>query len=305
MACTVSVPATSANLGPGYDSFGLALGLRNEFSAELSSEWSVTIEGEGEGLLAADARNQVVDAMVRLFEEAGRPGLAASVTCKNAVPVGRGLGSSASAIVGGLMLADSLIQADTGQQRIFELAAQLEGHPDNVAAALFGGMTVCWSDGSGPNALCIEPARGLAAVISVSDMPLSTSAARAVLPDVVPHSDAAFNAGRSALLVMGISNGDVTLLREGLADRIHEQYRRGVVRDLDDVRRILVEAGADGAVLSGAGPSVIGLVMAPDDAHALESAQKVAALSREPLGRLGGRSVVYAVAVDRAGAFIR
>jgi homoserine kinase len=304
MTQSVSVPATSANLGPGYDSFGIALKLRNEFSGELAADWSVAVEGEGAGVLLENAGNQVAQAMARVFAEAGVPGQAATVTCHNLVPVGRGLGSSSAAIVGGLVLADALIGAELGFERIFELAAELEGHPDNVAAALFGGMTVCWQTDEGPHALRVEPGSGLAAVVSISDIELPTAAARAVLPTVVPHADAAFNASRAALLVTGIAAGDPTLVREGLADRIHEQYRAAVITDLAVVRQALMDAGCDGVALSGAGPSVIGLVLAEDDDAALVRARDAALRAHALLASLEGRSRVHAVAIDREGTLL-
>lgn len=300
MVRTVSVPATSANLGPGYDSFGIALALRNEFDGELATAWSVTVEGEGAGTLVESAENQVARAMARVFLEVGLPDQAARVHCRNAVPVGRGLGSSSAAIVGGLVLADALVGAELGFERLFEIAVEMEGHPDNVAAALFGGFTVCWGTDEGPHALRIEPATGLAAVVAISDEALSTTTARAVLPATVPHADAAFNASRAALLVTGIAVGDPTLIREGLADRIHEQYRAAVVTDLESVKQALLDAGVDGAALSGAGPSVIGLLVAETDAAALVRAEE--AVGRfEGRGARAGRSHVRAVGIDRDG----
>ncbi|MDZ4654794.1 MAG: homoserine kinase, partial [Coriobacteriia bacterium] len=278
--------------------------LRNEFTGVLADDWSVVVEGEGAGVLLENADNQVTRAMTRVFAEAGRPGLSAAVTCRNAVPVSRGLGSSSAAIIGGIVLADALVGADLGYERLFELAVELEGHPDNVAAALFGGMTVCWETAVGPHALRVEPAAGLAAVVSVSDDLLPTTVARAALPAMVPHADAAFNASRAALLVTGIAAGDATLMREGLADRIHEQYRVSIVPDLEIVKQALVDAGADGAALSGAGPSVIGLVMAEDDDEALRRAEGVALRARELLTGVVGRSQVLVVGVDREGALL-
>src|SRR5574340_402423 len=138
MAVRVTVPASSANLGPGYDSFGLALGLYNHFEGELADAWRVEVGGEGAGTLAPDSSNQVARAMARVFAEVGQPGLCAEVVCHNGIPLGRGLGSSAAAIVGGLVLGDALVGSRLGRRRLFELAAELEGHAANVAAALYG-----------------------------------------------------------------------------------------------------------------------------------------------------------------------
>ena len=195
MEACVIVPATSANLGPGYDAFGLALALYDVFEAEPAAEWSVEVIGEGEGLLETDGRNEVVRSMQRLFSEVGYSG-AAAVRCDNGIPVGRGLGSSAAAIVGGLMLGDLIAGSMLTRERIFELAAELEGHPDNVAAAIFGGFTMCWHEDGVAKVARIEPGAGLAAVAALSDASLPTADARKALPDTVPHSDAAFTAGR-------------------------------------------------------------------------------------------------------------
>lgn len=300
---TVSVPASSANLGPGFDSFGLALSLRNTFTAELSDDWSVEVVGEGEGRLPSGAENQVARAMARVFAEAGRPATAAHVRCENRIPPGAGLGSSAAAVVGGLLLGDALVDAGLDDDAVLALAAGLEGHPDNAAAALHGGLTICWTDGTW-RCVRVEPACGLAAVVVGASQPLSTDVSRELLPDSVPHSDAAFCAGRAGLLVAGVALGDGVALAAGLADRIHEPYRRPVVPDLDAIRDALIAAGASGAVLSGAGPTVIGLVAGADDADALARAQVVATTARGALERADGRLAPVALGIERSGAKI-
>jgi homoserine kinase len=299
----VRVPASSANLGPGYDSFGLALRLYNEFEASLADAWSVTVSGEGGGTLRSDAENQVARAMARAFAEAGQTGRSARVVCHNGVPVGRGLGSSAAAIVGGLMLGSALLGADLGSERLLELAVELEGHPDNVAAAVFGGFTVSLAEGSAVRAMRVEPASGLAAVIALGEEPLATSEARKALPASVPHAHAARNAARAAMVALGIALGDAESLHQGLVDAIHEPYRAALVPDLEEVRSVLADAGAGPAVLSGAGPTVVALVTGPDDDRALERARAIAEAARPALGEIG-RGRVLAVGVDRDGARI-
>ena len=302
MGAAVLVPATSANLGPGYDSFGLALRLYNRFEAELSREWSVSIEGEGEGVLHTGAENRVAAAMALAFQEAGKPELRARIDCVNGIPLGNGLGSSAAAIVGGLLLGEKLAGARFGDERLLELAAGMEGHPDNVAAALLGGFTVCWSDGGSVRAARFEPARGLAAVVVVADGELPTSESRALLPDAVPHADAAFNVARAGLLSAAIVSGRPELLGSALADRLHEPYRAGAVPDLGTLREILREAGAAGVALSGAGPSVIGLVAGNTDEAAHALAEKVALRSAGPVRALVARRAPAALRIDRVGA---
>jgi len=300
---TVTIPATSANLGPGFDSFGLALALHNRFSAELAEEWHVEVVGEGEGRLSSGADNRVARSMARVFAEAGCPGLAASLRCENSIPPGAGLGSSAAAIVGGLILGDALCGSNLDPETLLALATELEGHPDNVAAALYGGFTVTWALGDGtPRCVRLEPAGGLAAVIVSARIQLATSDARVLLPATVPHADAAFSAGRAGLLVAGIALGDARALAAGLADRIHEPYRAAAVDDLEAVRSALLAAGATGAVLSGAGPTVIGLVADTDDQSALARAGEIATRARPAIEPLEGRYEPYAIGISRSGA---
>ncbi len=294
----VRVPASAANLGPGYDSFGLALAVYDVFEARPSSEWSVTVLGEGEGVLPADASNPVIAAMMAVLDRVGVDARY-SVTCHNGIPLGSGLGSSAAACVGGLLLADSAVGSHLSRAALLEMAGDMEGHPDNAAAALHGGLTVCWKGPSGVACARIEPAGGLAAVVVPGSGPVPTSDSRELLPQTVPHSDAAANSARAGLLVAGVALGRPEMLAAGLEDLIHERYRETVVPDLQDVREALVLAGADGAVLSGAGPAVIGLVHAADDAAALVRAAEIAARAGHALG---GRPSPVAVAVDRVGA---
>jgi homoserine kinase len=302
VGAAVLVPGTSANLGPGFDSFGLALDVFNRFEAELAPEWHVQVEGEGASVLRTDGKNRVAQAMARAFAEAGRPELRASIGCINHIALGNGLGSSAAAIVGGLMLGEALAEVELGQQRLMELATEMEGHPDNVAAAFVGGFTVCWTDGGRPRFARFQPARGLAAVVVVANGELSTKTARAMLPEAVPHADAAFNVAHAGLLAASIATGRPELLGAALADRLHEPYRASAVSDLKAVHDILRSAGAAGVALSGAGPTVIGLVGADTDEQAHELAERIAERAAEDVRALGTRRAPAALRVDRAGA---
>lgn len=298
---TVRVPASSANLGPGYDAFGLALGLYNEFEVRAAERWSVRIVGEGAGLLREDASNEVARAMRRVFNEVQAYERAAELVCRNHIPVGRGLGSSAAAIAGGVVLGNALTGERLGVQRLLELATELEGHPDNVAAALLGGFTVSVQEAGVVHSVRVDPARGVAAVVVVGATALPTTAARAALPATVPHADAAANAGRAALVALGIATGDAQQLRLGLHDLLHEQYRAPLIDDFTAVRTALEDAGVGPAVLSGAGSTMLGLVLGEDDAEALGRARQAADVVR---GRLGAddSTRVLALVVDRVGA---
>ncbi|MBU4555481.1 MAG: homoserine kinase [Actinobacteria bacterium] len=267
---TVRVPATTANLGPGYDTFGLALGLYNTFSATPAAEWAVEISGEGAETLARDSANYVARAMSLGLTRAGSDIKAAHIECSNAVPPGRGLGSSAVAIVAGLMLADALTDGALGRDRVFALAVEMEGHADNVAAAVYGGFTIGWDDGA-PQARSVTMAGGLATVVVIAERELSTTRARDMLPSTVPHADAAFNAAHAGLVIAGVMSGDRELLAAGLHDRLHQPYRAAEVPDLARVTAALRAAGCEGAVLSGAGPTIVGLVLAEDDERALSA----------------------------------
>lgn len=255
-----SVPATSANLGPGFDSLGLALDLRDELEAEVTTGGLVVeVEGAGAGDVPRDESHLVVRSMRAAFEAMGAepPGL--RLSCRNVVPHARGLGSSSAAIVGGLALARGLVAGGRllfDDDAVFRLAARIEGHPDNVAPAFYGGFVISGRDDDGEFyavSSAIDPR--IAAVVFVPPDAVSTEAARGLLPDQVPHADAAADAGRSALLVAALAGQPEHLLR-ATRDHLHQEYRRPAMPhslDLVDTLR------ADGvpAVVSGAGPTVL------------------------------------------------
>jgi homoserine kinase len=301
MRVAVRVPASSANLGPGYDAFGLALALHARFEAEAADAWTIIVRGEGAEVLSTTSDNAVVRAMHAVATSLDRVLAPCSLMCDNGIPLGRGLGSSAAAVVGGVLLADAFLEAKLPRSRVLELASAVEGHPDNVAAAIFGGFTVSYPGEEGPSCARIEPAAGLAVVVALGDQPLSTGLAREAIPRTVPHDRAAANAAHAALTALGIGLGDAALTRVGLVDRIHEPYRASLVPDLEEVRSALLAAGTDGAVLSGAGPTVVGLVHAENDEAALARAEEIAAVVSTGLV---ARDRVVALAVDREGAVV-
>jgi len=222
----VRVPATSANLGPGYDSFGLALGLYDEVLAETADDLDagsadVAVEGEGAGSVATDASNLVVRAMHETLAGLGRPAPGVRLRCRNAVPHGRGLGSSAAALVAGVTAARALLGLDLDRAAVLATAARLEGHPDNVAAAALGGLTVAWSDGTRVDAVRVEVTAEVRPVLLVPATTLATETARSMLPASVPHADAARNAARAALLVVALSRRP-DLLLPATEDRLHQ-----------------------------------------------------------------------------------
>jgi homoserine kinase len=258
----VSVPATSANLGPGFDSLGLALDLRDDLEAEVTgSGLEVTVSGTGAGDVPLDESHLVVRSMRAAFDLAGvqPPGL--RLSCTNVIPHARGLGSSSAAIVAGVVLARGLVAGGSllvDDDALFRLAAALEGHPDNVAPALFGGFVISGRDGLADGDFyavrsSVDPR--IEAVVLVPPTPVSTEVARGLLPAEVPHADAAADAGRAALLVAALAGQPEHLLR-GTRDYLHQDHRRPAMPE----SLALVDAlRADGvpAIVSGAGPTVL------------------------------------------------
>jgi homoserine kinase len=257
---TLTVPATSANLGSGFDALGLALDLRDELEAVVVPDGlEVVVSGEAADEVALNERHLVVRAMRVAFDAMGEQPSGLRLTCRNAIPHARGLGSSAAAIVGGIHLARALVEG--GRSRLkdlaaFQLAADLEGHPDNVAAAGFGGLTVAWREGDVFHAAPTQVAPGIGVVVFVPPTPLSTELARGLLPPTVPHADAAASAGRAALLVAAMATGWTAKLHDATRDWLHQEYRRSAMPDSLDLVDALRAAG-HGAVVSGAGPSVL------------------------------------------------
>lgn len=294
-AVTVRVPATSANLGPGFDALGLALRRYDEITVHRRSAAGVEIEvvGEGAADVPRDETHLVVRAIHAAFDRLGvpRPGL--SLRCVNSIPHGRGLGSSAAAIVGGVLAGGALAGLSGADDRPWALALanEIEGHPDNVAACLLGGLTIAWTDGDGAHAARLDPSPDLETVVFVPDSEVATATARGLLPPAVPHGDAAHAAGRAALLVEAIRRRP-DLLLPATEDRLHQQYRApamprtaALVAELRD-RRIA-------AVVSGAGPSVLALLSAEEEDRLILST--LAELA-------GGEWLVMRLGVDVDGA---
>lgn len=289
----VSVPATSANLGPGFDSLGLALDLRDELEAQVTDGGlQVDITGLGAERLPRDERHLVVRAMRRAFDLIGHtpPGL--RLSCTNVIPQTRGLGSSSAAVVGGVWLARELVAGGRlllDDAALLDLAAQIEGHPDNVAPALLGGFVIAGADTDGFFAVPGSVDPRLSVVVFVPPTPVATEAARGLLPASVAHGDAAANAGRAALLVAALASRPEHLLR-ATEDRLHQEQRRPAMpASLDLVDRLRTEGIA--AVVSGAGPTVLAF------ADGVTSATTRTLLDRCPAGW-----AAHALAVSSRGA---
>lgn len=265
MWLSVRVPASSANLGPGFDALAIAL----------SRYLVVTVETTGHHQIEAlparelgDGRDLVLEAMQALARLVGKRLPGCRIEVESAIPVARGLGSSAAAIIGGLLAANVLLGTPLTKEGIWRLAWQLEGHGDNVTAALYGGAVLALEGQAGPLARQVPIAAPLRAVLLIPDQPGYTSEARAVLPDQVTRQVAIATAARCALLVLALSTGQFALLGEAMADDLHQPYRATLYPYLVDAIAAARSGGAYGACLSGSGPSVLALV-APDSADAV------------------------------------
>lgn len=262
----VTVPATSANLGPGFDSMGLALGRHDVLDVQAlgTDTTDVTVVGEGAGEVSLGEQHLVVRALRAALDLVGAPQIGVRMTCTNQIPHGRGMGSSAAAVVAGIAAARALIaDPEALDDRVaLRLATSFEGHPDNAAPAILGGATVAWQGVDGARATRLEVHPDVEPWVLVPTERLATKRARGVLPTHVPHADAAFNAGRAALLVEALTRRPELLL-EATEDRLHQDYRGDVMRGSVDLVHALRERGL-AAVVSGAGPTVLVLGRSSD-----------------------------------------
>lgn len=267
---TIRVPATTANLGPGFDCIGLALDLWNEVQFEADDQITYRVTGEGASQLDNQPNNLLVEAFLRVYELCGRDAKGAAIRSQNQIPPSSGMGSSAAALVAGIFGANELLGRPLNQADMLKLATELEGHPDNVAPALLGGLVVSvMNEGEILSRRYEVPT--LTAVIVKPEVDWPTRVARAVLPPSVPRADAIFNIGRTALVVDALRSGDLDLLRKAMDDRLHQPYRLeripGGKAAFEAARRF----GA--AALSGAGPSILCFVESGQERQALTAIQ--------------------------------
>ncbi|MEI6501362.1 MAG: homoserine kinase [Armatimonadota bacterium] len=290
----VRVPATTANLGPGFDALGMALGLYNEVELGLAEETTVEISGEGEGALARDSRHLVLSSAQQLAAEAGQSVAGWKLSQINRIPLARGMGSSSAAIVGGLVAANKLLATGLSREALLDLAARIEGHPDNVAPAIYGGLTVCCAN---EELCCLPlPAPCLRVILAVPDFEVSTEAARKVMPREISHSDGVFNATHVAMVVASLASGRYDLLGCGMHDKLHQPYRAHLVPGFEQVIEAALEAGAYAACLSGSGPTMA--------AFADEHEEAIAAAMCQAFLEAGVQCKTLVVPVDAAGAVI-
>jgi homoserine kinase len=295
---TVRIPATSANLGPGFDCLGIAVSLFNHITLDVVNrpvEPQVAIRGEGKDRLPRNSRNLALRAAQRVLRTASKDVFVASITLENAIPVGGGLGSSAAAIVGGMVAANHLTGEALSMEELLSLALEYEPHPDNLAPALYGGMTVAVTASSGKPVVCaLPPPRGLKTLVLTPDQAISTHQSRATLPATIPFGDAAFNVGRSSLLVACLLTGCYDKLALAMEDRLHQTYRAAAYPPMPVILQAALEAGACGAALSGSGPSILALYTG--------SGERIAAAMTAAAASTGLRSVTRDLEIVAGGA---
>ena len=294
----VEVPATTANLGPGFDTLGMALTIHDTLTATVvdTAGIRVDVHGVGEGEVPTDETNLIARSMAHAFASKKIPVPGVHLEAHNVIPHGRGLGSSGAAIVSGVMAAKGLLEGivEFSASELLALATDMEGHPDNIAPSLFGGLTIAWMTEEGPKHKKLSVHRGVSLVVAVpEDASMSTQLARSLQPETVPHQDAIFNLSRSALLIAALIQSP-ELLFEATEDRLHQNYRASAMKDTDELLQKLRTQGYP-AVVSGAGPSV--LVLCPDPGQRLDIAQVVEAHG-------GGKWTSHMLTVDERGATV-
>lgn len=263
----VRVPGTSANIGPGFDSLGCAFNIYNMLTFTRAAKTTVT----GCPLPYANEDNLALVAFRAACRRAGKEPCPVSLHIETNVPVSRGLGSSATLYVGGALGADRLLSLSLSKKDIFEIANELEGHPDNVAPAVFGGFTACLVDDGKPYASSVPICPSFRFCAFVPDFELTTHTARSVLPSQVPFSEAVFNSTHVAVLLSALREGDATLLSVALADRLHEPYRRKLIPGFDVAEGLAKECGAHAFFISGSGSTCMAIYTDPAFPEAVAS----------------------------------
>lgn len=281
----IQVPATSANCGPGYDTLGLACTLYNQFSFEIldNKELILEVKGEGEKYLKASPDNLTFKAFFAVWNDAFnacRP-IGLKVTMHNNIPMSRGLGSSSSAIVAGVYAAAVLSGKDFSKEQLLNYATAIEGHPDNVAPAIYGGFTISYTEHGKAHSLKILPAKPLKFIAVVPEKKLATSLARKAIPKNILHTDAVFNVSRASLLIGALLTGDYQYLSAALEDKLHQPYRAYLIPGLEDAFKAGKAAGAYNVIISGAGSTIMAYADVDADCEKIADAICAALLTHD------------------------
>ncbi|SHN83334.1 homoserine kinase [Desulfitobacterium chlororespirans] len=296
MVC-VRIPATSANLGPGFDCLGMALSLYNVVRIEPSDAFQITLKGDYTADIPADETNLVWQSMCTLWEAIGFEIPTVSLDLENNVPPTRGMGSSSAAIVGGLVAANEYAGGVLSKQEILQIANRIEGHPDNVAPALLGGVTLAVTTETSVIARIVHSQPQFMALAIVPDFYLSTEKSRNVLPVSISRADAVYNLSRTALLVEALIHENYELLKEGMQDRLHQNQRASLVPGLGETLQVALDSGAYGSALSGSGPTILALVSS-------DKAEQVSQAMVDSLAAHGLTAKAYLLSVDSEGAAV-
>jgi homoserine kinase len=295
MTVIVQVPATTANLGAGFDCIGAALSLYNQFQFTTANTLTIEARGAEADRMDLTSSNLTYIAFTKVFDRLGRPVPGVRLEIDLDVPLARGLGSSATAIVGGLLGANGLAGNPFSPPEIMAMAIEMEGHPDNVVPSLIGGCRLAASDGD-KWAICDIPwHQEVLPVVAIPNFELSTAEARSVLPAQYDRAAAVFNIAHLGLLIRGLTTGNGDWLRVGLADKIHQPFRQRLIRGYEEVAKAATEAGAYGVVISGAGPTMLALAGG-------EQAQAVAAAMDQAWRLVGVEPIVKVLELDKVGA---
>lgn len=278
---TVRVPATTANLGPGFDCLGIALDFYNSVTVAKSDKFSISISGEGARVLSRGPDNRIYQGILAVFNKIGQKAPELDIHCENEIPLSRGLGSSAAAAVGGLVAANLLIGERLSAGELLQMAASIEGHADNVAPALFGGCQVVVRENDQFLHALMPLPTGIEFVLLIPDQAMSTKQARALLPAQVSREDAVYNLGRVGLLLAALASGELQHLRIATQDRLHQPARQSLFPAMGDIIKAALEAGARGAFLSGAGSTIAALSTENSDAigRAMRAAARKAGIA--------------------------
>lgn len=261
----VKVPASTANLGPGFDSLGMALELYEWIAMSPAAQTIVHLHGDEMKELPTGKENLLYQVACQVFERAGLEAPELEISVYSEIPLTRGLGSSASAIIGALAAANALLADPLPEEELFRMACAMEHHPDNVGASLFGGIVVAYWDGEEAQHIRVEPEERLEAIVAIPEFELSTEKARGVLPETLPMRDAVYNIGHSNLLVAAFCSGRYELIRSAMKDALHQPYRAALIPGMEEVLAGADRHGALGAALSGAGPTLIALADSGED----------------------------------------
>ena len=299
---TVRVPATSANCGPGFDTLGLALTLYNEFTFSISDErfgFTLDVEGEGKDSFHASGRNMAFASFLAVWNKVtNRKRIGIHVSMRNQVPKSRGLGSSSTAIVAGVTAASVLSGANFSQDEILQESNKLEGHPDNVAPAIYGGFTISFQENGVAHTLRTIPKMPLQFIAVVPDRQLSTHLAREAIPKVIPHTDAVFNSSRTALLTAALLENRPELLQFALEDKLHQPYRSKLIPGLPEVFLAGKAAGAYQCIISGSGSTLLAYASPEKDGDVIGRAMV------DAFAQCGQNSVYHILQLDTEGTKI-